>query len=249
MKISFDQIKVLGLMLAAVILMSPLPVSAEDCLTCHGKNGVVIRKPSASPIKLKVDGEEQVTTLERAFAFHGHECPGMTIGFRAVQYGIDLLFPGEVPDRDDLVITSRTPAAGVKDFIDLAMKGDNPAKKTWPPVGMKNSLDGFEFLMIRKSTCQAVEIKLLEEHFPADFYALKKKLQNKTITNEEWNRLHGTMKKIVLEFPAAPAEKLFGRPEPYKMILWGTILPGELDKNIRKMRQEEKRKLLSNKGE
>jgi formylmethanofuran dehydrogenase subunit E len=235
------------LVLLAVIMMSPAHVLAGDCMTCHEQHGVEIRKPSVSPIKLKVDGKEQIITLDRAFAFHGHVCPGMTIAYRAVQYGIELLFPGEKPDREDLLITSRTPAAGVKDFIDLVMKGDNPAKKTWPPLGMGKSRDGFDFLLVRKSTCQAVEIKLLPENFPADFFPLKQKQADKSITNEESNRLHGYMKKIVLEFPVAPAEKLFGKPTPYKMILWGTLLPGELDKNIRKMRQEEKRKLLSGK--
>jgi formylmethanofuran dehydrogenase subunit E len=235
------------LVLFAVSMMSPAYVLAGDCMACHQKHGVEIRTPSVSPIKLKVDGKEQMITLDRAFAFHGHECPGMTIAYRAVQYGIELLFPGETPDRDDLLITSRTSAAGVKDFIDLVMKGDDPAKKTWPPVGIGKSRDGFDFLLVRKSTCQAVEIRLRQDSFPVDFYPLKQKVQDKSITRDEWNRLHGYMKEILLKFPSAPAEELFGKPMPYKMILWGTLLPGELDKNIRKMRQEEKRKLISGK--
>ncbi|MDY0269847.1 FmdE family protein [Trichloromonas sp.] len=233
------------LVLLAVLMISPEQVLAGDCMACHEKHGVMIRKPSVSPIKLKVDGKEQCITLERAFAFHGHECPGVTIAYRAVQYGIERLSPGETPDRDDLLITSRTSAAGVKDFIDLVMKGDNPAKKTWPPVNMGKSRDGFDFLLMKKSTCQAVEIKLLPENFPADFYLLKQKQKDKTITNEESDRLHRYMKKILLEFPHVPADELFGQPEPYKMILWGTVLPGEQDKNIRKMRQEEKKNLVT----
>lgn len=247
---SMKVLPVIGLwVLCAVTVLSPAQVSADDCMACHSGHGVELQVPPASPIQLKVEGTVQTITLDRAFAFHGHECPGITIAYRAVQYGLNLLFPGETPDRDDLLITSRTPAAGVKDFIDLVMKGDNPANKTWPPAGMKKSRDGFDFLLVRKSTCQAVEVRLNQEYFPADFYPLKQKLQDKSISNEEWNRLHGYLKKIILEFPVAPAEKLFGKPAPYKMILWGSLLPGELDKNIRRMRQEEKRELLSGKGQ
>lgn len=237
-----------GLILGVLCIMSPAHVSAGDCMECHKKHGVVIRVPDVQPIKVKTGGKERSLTLQGAYKFHGHECPGITIAYRAMQYGLDLLFPGETPDSDDLLITSRTSAAGVKDFIDLVMRGDDPANKTWPAVGMKTSRDGFDFLMVRKSTCQAVEIQLNQDNFPEDFYPLKKKEKDKTITVEEWNRLHGYMKNIILAFPVTPPEKLFGKPEPYKMLVWGDLLPGEQDGNIRKMRQAEKKKALQAKN-
>ena len=37
----------------------------------------------------KLDSEKKL--WERAAAFHGHVCPGLTIGYRAALYAIDLL--------------------------------------------------------------------------------------------------------------------------------------------------------------
>jgi len=33
---------------------------------------------------------------------------------------------------------------------------------------------------------------------------------------------------------------MFGKPRPYKIMTWGTIGPGEQDRNVQKMRQKEK---------
>jgi len=218
----------------------PLVVSADGCLECHRKHGVTINLPSVKPIEIMIDGKAHIITLDQAFKFHGHECPGMTIGYLAIQYGLNLLYPDRIPSRDDLLVTSITPAAGVKDMIDLLMKGKKPSDKTWPPAGMMNSREGFEFNIIRKSTCEAIKVTLNQKYFPLDFYPLKKKVKDKTITVEEWQKLHGYMKNIILTYPVKQAEELFGNPKPYKIILWGTLEKGELDKNIRKMRQEAK---------
>lgn len=223
---------------------APRPALAGDCMACHQKHGITPRTPLASPIAIMVDGNKQEITLEDAFTFHGHQCPGATTAFRAVQYGINLLFPEGAPARDDLLVISRTPAAGVKDLIDLVMKGDNPARKTWPPIGMEKAQGNFTFTVIRKSTCEAVDVRLKEGVWPADYFLLKKKEKAGTMNDGEWNRLHGYMKEIIVGFPVRPPEELFGRPTPYKLIIWGALQPGEQDTNIRKMRQEQKKKLL-----
>ncbi len=228
----------------ALFFVIPVPARPDSCIECHGKQGVTVKVPQVAPIRMLVDGKEQAITLDSAFKFHGHECPGMTIGYLAIQHGINALFRGAVPERNDLLVTSRTSAAGVKDLIDLLMKGEKASDRTWPPAGMKNSREGFEFNIVRKSTCEAVQVRLSQEYFPADFYPLKGKVRGKTITGEEWQRLHGYMKNIIVTYPVKPAEELFGKPQPYKIILWGTLQPGEVDKNIRRMRQEEKKRIL-----
>lgn len=230
----------------AVLLSSPEAVYAGDCMACHQKYNVTVKVPAPQPIKMSVDGTVQILTLQQAFLFHGHECPGITIAYRAAQHGIELLFPGEIPRREDLVISSSTPAGGVKDFLDLLMKGDNPAGRTWPPVGMQKGRDRFVFTMMRKSTSEAVTLRLNTDLFPADFYPLKKKEKDKTITKAESNKLHGYVKNILMEVPVKPARELFGAPKPSKVIVWGTLERGEMDKNIRKLRQEEKKKALQN---
>jgi len=217
---------------------------ADDCISCHAKNSVTIRLPQTAPIRIMADGKEHQVTLAQGFKFHGHECPGMTTAFVAIRHGIKLLFHDAVPDRNDLLITSVTPAGGVKDMIDLIMKGDSPSDKTWAPPGMKPDVQGFVFTLVRKSTSEAVEVRLRPSLFPDNFYQLKQKQKEKKSTPEEDQRLHDYIKNMILTFPSRPAEELFGTPKPYKLILWGTIQDGEMDRHIRKMRQAEKKKLL-----
>lgn len=240
-----NKISIIGLLLLlAAAPVASHPALAGDCKACHQKHGITPRTPLVSPIAITADGQMREITLEDAFTFHGNQCPGATTTFRAIQYGIGLLFPGETPARDDLMIISRTPAVGPKDLIDLVMKGNNHTHRTWPPVGMEKAQRNFSFTVIRKSTCEAVDVRLKEGVWPTDFFLLKKKEEAGTISNDERDRLHGYTKEIIMGFPVRPPEELFGKPEPYKLILWGTLQPGELDRNIKKMRQEQKKKLL-----
>jgi hypothetical protein len=209
-------------------------------MECHHKQGVKARELSARPIRMIVDGNERIITLDKVFKYHGDQCPGAIIAYRAAQYGIELLFPNEIPERNDLLIVSRTPAGGVRDFIDFLMKADNPLQKAPVPVGMEKARDGFAFSVTRKSTCETVEVQLDQALFPEDFFSLKKKVQEKSITEDQWKRFHAHMKNMVVGFSARPAEEMFGKPRPYKMMLWGTIGPGEQDRNVQKMRQKEK---------
>ena len=47
----------------------------------------------------KLDSEKKL--WEKAAAFHGHVCPGLTIGYRAALYAIDLL---ELTFSDDIYV-------------------------------------------------------------------------------------------------------------------------------------------------
>ncbi|NLT21549.1 MAG: hypothetical protein GXX82_00720 [Syntrophorhabdus sp.] len=229
-----------GLFLFVAGCLLPVVALADNCMECHHKQGVKAKELSAGPIRTIVDGKERTITLDRVFKYHGDRCPGAIIAYRATQYGIEILFPGEIPERDDLLIVSRTPAGGVRDFIDFFMKGDNPLQKTPVPVGMEKAREGFAFTITRKSTCETVEVQLNQALFPEDFFSLKKKVQEKTITPDQWKRFHGHMKNMVLGFSGKPATEMFGKPRPYKIMTWGTIGPGEQDRNVQKMRQKEK---------
>lgn len=217
-------------------------VFAHGCVECHKKNGVKEKVSSIQPISLIVEGQEHTITLADAFKFHGHSCPGVVIAFRAIQQGIDILYDSEIPEQSDLLISSRIPLRGPMDLIDLLMKGDKLSKRTWPPMGMQASQNSFFFTIMRKSTCQAVDIKLKPEKFPEDFFELKKKEKSETLTSKEWDVLHKYMKDIILKFPAMPAHELFGNPKPYKVVMWGNLLRGEMDEHIRQLRKKYREK-------
>ncbi|MCK4488311.1 MAG: hypothetical protein KAU38_16320 [Desulfobacterales bacterium] len=229
----------LGLLLL-IILAVPFfrsSVFAHGCVKCHVKEGVKVEVPSILPLTLLVDGKERTITLSDAYRFHGHACAGVTIAFRAIQHGINILYGSEIPEQIDLLVFSRIAGRGPLDLIDLLMKGDKVSKRTWPPVGMKLSRDKFLFTVMRKSTCEAVNVKLKPELFPRDFFNLKKKEKEKSLTSKEWDTLHTYMKDMILTFPTMPAKELFGSPQRYKVIVWGSLLPGEMDKHIKRLRK------------
>lgn len=203
-----------------------------------------VQKPSLPPIVINIDGQNHTISLQQAFAFHGHACPAMTTAYRALQHGIKALYGDAVPSRQDLLIISLTPAGGAKDLLDLLMKGNDVNIKTWAPAGMVNDLDGFKITIIKKSSSEAVDIKINPANFPVDYFQLKEKAHNNTISTEEKGRLNGYLKKILIGSATTPADTLFGAAKPYKLILWGNVEADEMDRHIRNMRRAEKMKQL-----
>lgn len=103
----------------AALLISVPPLAGGDCMSCHRSKGVRERAPHVESIAIKANGRIHTISLDEAFRFHGHSCPGLTTTFKAIQYGFSLLFGKETPDRDDLAIVSRTPVDGGLDMLDL----------------------------------------------------------------------------------------------------------------------------------
>lgn len=214
------------MLLIAFFLCVRISLPAEgNCAACHAAKGVQERAFDIAPIIIRDAGKVRRISLADAFRFHGHSCPGLTATFRALQYGISLLFDQEIPDRQDIAIISKAPLAGGLDFLDLVMLGEKRAARTVPPQGMKSSPDTIGYTLFRKSTSTAVDIQLKPEHYPADFFDYKKKQSEKKLTEAEWQVFHGYMRDMILKFPTMPPESLFGRPRPYKTIMWGTLMP------------------------
>ena len=195
----------------------------NECIKCHMERGVKDSAPTTDPILIKKDGKTRSISLADAFAYHGHSCPGVTTTFRAIQYGIKLLYGSDVPEHKDLVVFSRTSTRGSRDMLDLLIINQKVAKKTAIPEGMKSGRDNFFYTFYSKSTDTAVDIQLKPENFPEDFFKLKKKQAAQKLSSEEWDMLHDYMKNIILTFQTMPFEELFGKPEPYKIITWGEM--------------------------
>jgi len=214
-------------LILAVSLLHASSLLGNECVKCHSASGVQESKPAVAPIMIKMNGITRRISLSDAFGFHGHSCPGVTVTFRALQYGILLLYGKEIPEREDLVVFSKTPTSGSLDMLDLLMIGEKRTKRTPVPEGMKSGRDTFHYTLYRKSTHTAVDIHLKPDHFPGDFFELKKKQKSKTLTSEEWDRLHGYMRDMILTFPTMSFEALFDRPKPYKTIVWGELSPAD----------------------
>ncbi len=186
--------------------------------------------PDIPPIKVMEDGKEVVITLKDAFEYHDHPCPGVCVGFRALTHAMELLWSDVVPERGDLVLFSRGPMHGVVDIFTLTTCGDLKANadaitQATPgpsiPKGMTPGRDKFRFTIIRKSTGDAVDVKLNKKLFPKDFFSLRKKIKSEKASYAEQEQLDAYKRKMVKRFPTLPAAELFEKPVRYQVIMWG----------------------------
>lgn len=188
------------------------------------------------PLEIFENGELRSITIGDIYDFHGGACPGATMGFQAARYGLELLYGDETPVIEDMVILSRS-AGGPMDLFDMVMKGGGHANRTWPPAGIEMGAENFEFQFLRKSTMQAVNIRLQDGLWPGDWFELKGKHKAGTITEAESEKRKVDRQYIISEFPKKSFQELFGTPEACTFIAWGHIEQGEMDRLIRVQRR------------
>jgi len=223
----------MGLIIGLAVVAGPWNVSAGN--KTHPASATDL-----PPITVIQNGQERIIGLTDVYDFHGGACPGATMAFQALRYGLVLLYDEDTPVLDDLVIISRS-AGGPLDLFDLFMKGEDKSKRTWPPPDIIMSAENFDFQFLRKSTMKAVTIKLQDGLWPVDWFELKAKNKTETITNTEEKKRETDRKHIISEFPSKSFVELFGKPEVYPFIAWGHIEPGEFDLHIRDLRRESRR--------
>lgn len=195
---------------------------------------VVKRLP---PIQVIEAGQMRNITLSDAFDFHGNACPGATMAFMAVRYGLELLYGDDIPELEDLVFISKAPG-GPMDLMDLIVKGDDPSRRTWPPVGITSAAKNFSFQFIRKSTMEMVTVRLRDGLWPDDWFELRDKHRQGVITEAEKEKRHRDREYVILNYPQKSFQELFGTPEVHKFVAWGHIEKGEIDQRIRKLRRQ-----------
>jgi len=209
-------------------------------LTLSAQAKEIVCPPAATqlpPLKYTVAGEPHTLALCDVYRFHGGVCPGATMAFRAVGYGLELLYGDEIPELTDLLIINKAPG-GPMDLLDLMIKGDNPALRTWPPTGMVNSADNFSFQLLDKSKLKMVTVKLKQGLWPDDWFILRDKNRQGTITAEEEKKRLADRQQVINTFPSRSYVDLFNQPQIETFVIWGEIEPGEMDKRIRDYRRQ-----------
>ncbi len=224
-----------GMVLLGLCFMfgaGPAPVSAGQADCSEAARNL-------PPLEVIQDDESRLITLCDAYEFHGNACPGATMAFMALRYGLELLYDDQVPDVDDLVILTRAPG-GPMDLFDLVMKGNDPSGRTWPPSNMVGSADNFVFQFIRKSTMQTVTFGLRDGLWPEDWFDLREKYRDGTISEDEAEKRQHDRQMVLADFPGKSFEELFGEPEVHTFVSWGHMKPGELDRLMREQRRQER---------
>lgn len=190
-----------------------------------------------APITVMHNGETRSDHLTDVYDHHGGVCAGATLAFRAVQHGMDLLFGEQHSDLDDVVILTLAPG-GPMDLLDLIVRGTGPGSRTWPPPGIGGGADKFVFQFMRKSTMQMATVRLKEGLWPADWFILRAKTKEGTISEAENTKRQRDRKNMLDNFTRLNATELFEASEVVHFVAWGAIAPGEIDRHIRDMRRQ-----------
>lgn len=221
---------------AAAVLVGLMATGAWASSALAGQGKYPASARNAPPITVLQNGELRIISMCDAYDFHGNACPGATMGFMAARYGLELLFGEETPDLDDLVVISRS-AGGPMDLFDLLMKGEDRSQRTWPPAGIEMGAENFVFQFYRKSTMQGVIVRLQDGLWPADWFELREKAKDGTITGTEQEKRQQDRKRIIDEFPGMTFGELFGEPELFTFVAWGHLKQDEMDRLIREQRR------------
>ena len=215
------------LQLSLATFLSTLP--GNSLFTLADERGVAadMAAPDLGEIVI-ADGDSEVSiTADDVLAYHGHPCPGGIVAFRAIQYATRLLWGNETPSRDDVVIFSRGSMYGVLDVFALVTKGPIPIKTdaiSQPsPVlkEMKISRGSFAFTVIRRSTGEAVDLRMNETLYPEDYFALRKKVKQETASGNEKGRLRKCQRDLIKGLPQLDDAELFEPPVRYRVLMFG----------------------------
>lgn len=147
-----------------------------------------------------------IPAFEEAVKFHGHVCPGITMGYRAAEAAIKELKAGRDVD-EELVAIVENDACGV-DAIQVV---------TGCTLGKGNLIfkdhGKHVYTFINRKTGDAVRVSLkasfsVEEQDPA-LAKLRTKVMSGKATKKEAEEFHRKMEAVSQAMLAAPIEKMF----------------------------------------
>jgi hypothetical protein len=167
-------------------------------------------------------------TFEAMVQYFGiGDSPIMYCVWRAAKVAIPILWPGEIPSRSDIRVITAHPTRGAADAIEFITR----AKSNWelivdaPPgtSGIVQTSANWVFTFVRKSTGQAVEVRVNETIFPEGYHEIANSYRSKLAagespTKEETVAYKAAMKAVKEAFKTLPDEKLFViRTFPYEL--------------------------------
>ncbi len=189
----------------------------------HGERGL----PDLSAIRL-IDKDKAVSiTLQDAFAYHGDPCPGAIVAFRGVQLAGRLLWSDAIPRREDIVILSRGSMYGLLDVFALVTRGpieckaDAISQPSKVLGSMPISRDSFAFTIVRRSTGEAVDLRVKPTVYPDEFFLLRGKAANGEATPAERGRLKRYKAGLIDAIPRRTEGELFEPPVRYRVLMFG----------------------------
>ncbi|TWI76741.1 hypothetical protein LZ24_00362 [Desulfobotulus alkaliphilus] len=189
------------------------------------------------PITAMQKGEARIIHLTDIYGHYNTSCAGTLMSFIGIRYGMESLFGEDTPDLDDMLILTLA-GGGPLDTLDYILKGGDPADRTWPPPGIAGDFDHYIFHFFRKSTLEGITISLRQDAWPADWFELREKYKNETITEAEEKKRRENRRSVVQAFSTKNPADLYDSSGVYTFIPWGSMTEGEMKRNIRNQRRQ-----------
>jgi formylmethanofuran dehydrogenase subunit E len=147
-----------------------------------------------------------IKSYSDAVAFHGHSCPGLALGYRAAQYGMDTLKAGRSDD-EELVCIVENDACGV-DAIQV-VAGCSVGKGNL----ILRDLGKHAYTFIDRRYNRAIRLvqrtEPVIERIDPQAAALRGKINSGTATPDEQKDFHTRQSTVIEKILAMPIEELF----------------------------------------
>jgi hypothetical protein len=211
-------------MISVVLLLAGIGAPALGAKPAeHGDSAV----PDLGCLRIR-DGEKVVgLRLLDVCRYHGHPCPGSIVAFRVLRAALPVLWPDGVPQRRDLAVLCQGSMYGVLDTFALMTQGPEPPKAdailqpTRVIQQMPISRDSFTFQIIRKSTGEAVRIRVASGVYPDEFFALRTKVSAGKESPAERRRLKELQEQLIAKVCRASDGELFEPMIRSRVLMFG----------------------------
>jgi hypothetical protein len=86
---------------------------------------------------------------------------------------------------------------------------------------MRISRESFAFTIIRRSTGEAVDLRVTPTLWPDEFFTLKKKMKRGTTSPEERQRIKQYQRRLIVAISKLKESELFRPPVRYRVLMFG----------------------------
>ena len=148
-------------------------------------------------------GKPQTVTLADLVRFHGHPCDGLVVAAAGMMYGLRQLFPNGVVDRTDLAAEVNRSAC----YGDVAAYLTG-ARHRYGSLVIDPNL-GDEWILFRRSTGQAVQVRLRPAIKPPELPALERRLKQADCPPDLIARVQQLQRTFALAVLSRPPEQAF----------------------------------------
>ncbi|GAB4369431.1 MAG: hypothetical protein Kow0062_03350 [Acidobacteriota bacterium] len=177
------------------------PLTAAEALAARFSPVVLVRDTISSLGPLA--REPQRVTLDDLVRYHGHPCDGLVVAAAGIAHGLSRLFPDGVVDRTDVIAATNASAC----YGDVAAYLTG-ARHRYGSLVVDRKL-GDAWILARRSTGEAIRVRLRDGIKPAELPALEARLRAADCPPELIARVQDLQRRFALDVLSRPPADAF----------------------------------------